>query len=187
MKKTNNKTKTITKKKTTNTKKTITKNKKNTKKKLDKVYILLLGIMLLLGIFIIYLLVVLANKTKEVDNKEASIVIPIIELNKSYDIEVELKDLKVGEEYVFKVTNFIEDSINKKEISYNIDVKNESGADFTIYKNESKKDLASQEKEFMIVNNKLKAKEKQTDTYILKLKEKENINNDSKIIINIIS
>jgi len=187
MKKTNNKTKTTTKKKTTNTKKTITKNKKNTKKKLDKVDILLLGIMLLLGIFIIYLLVVLANKTKEVDNKEASIVIPIIELNKSYDIEVELKDLKVGEEYVFKVTNFIEDSINKKEILYNIDVKNESGANFTIYKNESKKDLASQEKEFMIVNNKLKAKEKQTDTYILKLKEKENINNDSKIIINIIS
>ena len=135
MKKTNNKTKTTTKKKTTNTKKTITKNKKNTKKKLDKVDILLLGIMLLLGIFIIYLLVVLANKTKEVDNKEASIVIPIIELNKSYDIEVELKDLKVGEEYVFKVTNFIEDSINKKEILYNIDVKNESGALFSIYKN----------------------------------------------------
>lgn len=172
----------------TNKKKKPTNKKKNNKtKKIDKVDILLLGIMLLLAIFIIYLIVVLVNKSKEIENKDASIVIPIIELNKNYNLDVELNDLKVGEEYIFKVTNFIQDSINKKEISYNIEVENKSKANFSIYKNEYKKDLYSKEENFMIENNKLKAKEKQTDIYILKLKDKNNINKESKILINIIS
>ena len=162
------------------------KKKSNNKKPIDKLDIAMILIILLLAIFIIFQVFKLIKEIKYKETiPEAYIVFPILEKNSNSSITLTMSEFKKDYIYRFIVTNYRNTNINKEQIKYTISISNEDETDISIYKNENKKDLATSEKSFKISGNKLKAKEKQSDVYELKLNDTSNVTKDSKVIINI--
>ena len=168
-------------KKKTNKKKEKQKEKKN----IDILDVVMIGIIILLGFYIVYLGFQLKNKTSKPEEKKANIVFPVTEKGTSSGITLSMNEFKKGSEYVFKVTNYRQNIIAKEKIQYLITVSNEDLTDISIYKEGSDKDLAKNENEFLIENNYLKAEKEQTDIYKVKLNSKKNLKKDSKVIIKV--
>ena len=163
------------------------KKKKNKKKKqIDKLDILMLSIIVLLGIIILFMGVKLIktsiNKSKEV---QANIVIPVLEKKESSTIILSMDEFNKNSEYRFKVNNYRKNKVNKEAIEYTIYVNNEDETDIIINKYGDNTNLAQEGKSFKIEKNKLKAKKKQSDIYVVKINSKKNINKESKVRINI--
>lgn len=166
--------------------KTKSKKKKLTKKKIDKLDIILLGVMALLGLLILYLGFKLVYAITHKDNTpQANIVIPVLDKNTSSSITLTMSEFKKDSVYIFKVNNYRNNDINKEKIKYTIEVLNEDETNISIFKNDSEEDLAQPGSSFKIEENKLKAKEKQTDLYQVKLKNKKNVNKNSQVTISI--
>ena len=159
-------------------------NKKS--KEIDKIDILMIGVLIVLGIFILFQGIKLVKEvTKKKDNPiKANIVIPVLSKNTNSSITLNMKEFKEESEYVFKVTNFRNNDINEEKLSYKVIIANPDQTNILITKNE--KDInVDNEEEFVSSKNNLKAKEKQTDIYKIKIKDKNNIKEDSKVIITI--
>jgi len=159
-------------------------NKKS--KEIDKVDILMIGVLIVLGIFILFQGIKLVKEvTKKKDNPiKANIVIPVLSKNTNSSITLNMKEFKEESEYVFKVTNFRNNDINEEKLSYKVIIANPDQTNILITKND--KDInVDNEEEFVSSKNSLKAKEKQTDIYKVKIKDKNNIKEDSKVIITI--
>ena len=156
------------------------------KKRIDIVDIIMLGIVLILGIYIIFLGFKLLNVSKnDKKDKLANLVVPVLSEGTSSTLKISLDEFKVGDKYVLKITNFRQNDVSNKEVTYTINFKNPSEADISVFKNESTNDYATGEKEFSIADNKLMKKEKQSDIYYIKLNSDKNISKDSKVTINI--
>lgn len=162
------------------------KNKNKKKKQIDRLDILMLSIIVLLGIIILFMGVKLIktsmNNSKEV---KANIVIPVLEKNEASTIILSMDEFNKNSEYRFKVNNYRKNKVNKEAIEYTIYVNNEDETDIFISKYGENNNLAQEGKNFKIENNKLKAKKKQSDIYVVKINSKKNINKDSKVRINI--
>ena len=118
-------------------------NKKRKKKidikQMDKLDLLMIGVIILLGIYIIFLGFKLGFEvTHKDDTPKAHIVIPIIEKNSSSTITLTMSEFKENSEYIFKVNNYRNNDINSEDINYTINIRNENEADISIYKNDSK-------------------------------------------------
>ena len=160
--------------------------KKSIKKNIDKVDIILLGVIVLLGLVILIsgvkLIKSVTSNSKEV---KANIVIPVLEKDTGSTIILSMNEFNDNSKYIFKVNNYRNKNVNKEEINYTVYVNNEDETDIIINKNDSDVNLAQEGKTFKIENNKLKSNKKQTDIYTVKINSKKNIKKDSKVRISI--
>ena len=159
---------------------------KKIKKNIDKVDIIMLGVIVLLGLVILIsgvkLIKSVTSNPKEV---KANIVIPVLEKDTGSTIILSMNEFNDNSKYIFKVNNYRNKNVNKEEINYTIYVNNEDETDIIINKNDSDVNLAQEGKTFKIENNKLKSNKKQTDIYTVKINSKKNIKKDSKVRISI--
>lgn len=166
-----------------------TSKKKTTKKErrqIDKVDILMLGIIALLGIVILITGVkLIKNVVKSNNEVKANILIPVLEKKSSSRIILTMSEFNKDSKYIFKVNNYRNNNVNKEAIDYKIFINNEDETDLIITKNDSNTNLFKEGKQFEIDNNKLKSKKKQTDIYTVKINSKKNITKDSKVIISV--
>ena len=160
--------------------------KKKIKKNIDKVDIIMLGVIVLLGLVILIsgvkLIKSVTSNSKEV---KANIVIPVLEKDTGSTIILSMNEFNDNSKYIFKVNNYRNKNVNKEEINYTVYVNNEDETDIIINKNDSDVNLAQEGKTFKIENNKLKSNKKQTDIYTVKINSKKNIKKDSKVRISI--
>ena len=160
--------------------------KKTTKKNIDNIDLLMIGVIVLLGLLVVFLgikLIVLWSNSK--NDLKANIVIPVIEKKSSSTFVLTMSEFNKDSAYVFKVNNYRKKKVNDEELTYTINIRNEDKTDLVINKYGSDTNLAKDEAVFSIENNKLKAKKKQSDIYVVKINSKKNIKKDTKVRINI--
>lgn len=146
------------------------KSKTTSERVLLGIFLALLIIVIILGIFCI------VKKQELSNNQNANIRIPIIEENANSELAINISNMEKGEtkEYKFRITNYKEKKINKKQIKYNILYMSDAKIKLELYKNEESKNLL--EKNKMEINNvSLKPKKKQEDLYHLKIKAIEEV------------
>ena len=133
--------------------------KKIPKKAFYIVFIVLLVIVLILGIKII----LLENKSK--DNEKVDMIVPLLNNKKDIKFNISADKFK-GKKiyYIFKVTNYRNKNINKKDINYNIKFISDKDTKLKLYRDNIKK-LTNNE----IKNINLKANKKEEQIYKLEI------------------
>ena len=164
--------------------------KKNKKKKTFKDLMnstkTLTVIFLLLLVLVIFLIVLCVVKNNELDkNKFANMVIPVYELNTDYEFNINAKTLSEVNEYVFKITNYKKDEINKEEIPFTIEIKNDTKSVIKVTKNNSEKDLMKSQKQTIIKEEVLKKEEKEDIYYHVKITKNNGLTREDLIYIKI--
>ena len=155
--------------------------KKNDNNKLLK----LIFFILLIILFILLIICIKKNPT----NKKSNISIPLISDNLVANLAVDITNLKVNEkmEYTFDITNYKNNTINNKDIEYNIEFKTESNISvkLNLYKNNNDIDILKNHKE--VKKESLLKNKKETNSYklIIKLLEKSSENTSEKNYITI--
>lgn len=143
-------------------------------------------IFVLLLVLVIFLFVLCVIKYKEAkENEFANMVIPVYELNTDYEFNINAKTLSEVNEYVLKIVNYKKDEINKEEIPYKIEIKNETDSIIKVTKNDSKKDLMKKQKNTIIEENKLKKDEKENIYYHIKITKSNDLTNKDLIYVKI--
>lgn len=156
--------------------------KKNILQSTKTLTILFIGLLAL----VIFLLVLCIIKNNEANNNQyANMVIPVYELNTDYDFSINAKILSEVDEYVFKVTNYKENKINKEKIPYKVEIKNETDSIITITKDSSKKNLMKDQKSTILDEITLGTKEKENIYYHIKVTKKGSLKKDDLIYIKI--
>lgn len=151
----------------------------NSTKTLSVIFILLLGL-------VVFLTILCINKNKEADNnKFANMVIPVYELNTNYEFSINAKILAETDEYVFKIVNYRKDKLNKEEVSYQIEINNETDSIIKVYKDDNKKDLMDDQKQTIIKGKNLSIKEKENIYYHVKVTKFNKLKNTDKISVKI--
>lgn len=162
-------------------------NKKNVQDLLKSVKTLTVVFVLLL-VLVIFLLVLCVIKYKESKvNAYANMVIPVYEVNTDYEFSINAKILSEVDEYVFKIVNYKNKEINKEEIPYKIEIKNDTNSIIKVTKDDSKKDLMKNQKETIIDENTLKKDTKESIYYHVKITKVKDITKDDLIYIKIIN
>ena len=127
-------------------------------------------VFVLLLVLVIFLLVLCVIKYKESKaNEFANMVIPVYETNTNYEFSINAKTLSEVEDYTFKIVNYKKNGINKEEIPYKIEIKNNTNATIKVTKDDSKKDLMKNQKETIIDENTLKKDTKENIYYHVKI------------------
>lgn len=164
-----------------NKKKKTTDDLLNSTKKLMIVFILLL----VLVIFLFVLCVVKYKESKK--NEFANMIIPVYELNTDYEFSVNAKILSEVDEYVFKIVNYKKEDINKEEIPYKVEIKNDTNSTIKVTKDSSKKDLMDKQKEKIIDEVTLEKNKKQDIYYHIKITKSKDLTADDLIYVKIIN
>jgi len=142
----------------------------------------LLGIFILLAVFIVYLLFRLKDARWEYSHSKVDFIMPVIEENLN-TIEVNVGGKKKGDKinYLFNVTNFRDQDVNKTDYKYKFYVDSNTKATYEIY-------LKGQNTNLLDENNMseyytIKGKKKEIKTYKLKVKLKEDQPKESVIYL----
>ena len=151
----------------------------NSVKTLTTVFILLL----VLVIFLFILCIIKYKESKE--NEFANMVIPIYEVNTDYEFSINAKVLSEIDKYTFKIVNYKKNKINDEELSYKIEIKNNTNSIIKVTKNDSKKDLMKDQKETIIDENTLKKDTKDNIYYHIKTTKYNDLTKDDLIYIKI--
>lgn len=181
----------ITNKKTTkvSTKKTVTKkepieqqNQTTASNKISYLYlafVALLAIVVFLGVKVYQ-----ASKIKRVE--EANVVVPLLKKDSSYNMSINLEELKKNKEYSIKISNFRQNTVNQEEVDYQILVSNESKAIIKVTKDQDENNLIKNQESTRIEGVSLKAKEKNYSIYHFSVIEnKDKIKSNDKIDVTI--
>ena len=161
------------------------KKKKNVQDLLNSVKTLTIIFSLLL-VLVIFLLIVCVIKYKESkENAFANMVIPIYETNTDYEFSINAKTLSEVDEYTFKITNYKKNDINKEEIPYKIEIKNDTNSIIKVTKDDSIKDLMKNQKETIIAENTLKKDKKQNIYYHIRITKSKDLTSKDLIYIKI--
>ena len=143
-------------------------------------------IFILLLILVISLFVLCVIKYKESkENEFANMIIPVYELYTDYEFNINAKTLSEVDEYVFKIVNYKNDEINKEEIPYKIEIKNETNSIIKVTKGDNKKDLMKDQKETIIEEKALKKDQKENVYYHIKLTKSNELTGKDLIYIKI--
>lgn len=158
------------------------------KTKSEKV-LTLVFILLLLTVIILFF-VALSKKNELKQKQNADIVIPIVEEKTNNVLNVDISELKENglKDYSFRVANYKDKNINKKEIIYNI-LFDTNGNDviLKLYKNKEEKNLLKDLSEYEVKGLKLEKNTKQDDIYTLIIKANKQIEKKQSIKIQISS
>ena len=160
--------------------------KKNTKKQTINQEKVLAIIFVALAILVIILLIVaLKQKNERKARNESHITVPVLEENTTSNISINLKEFKEENtnEYVFIVSNYRQDKINKKELEYDINITNSDNIDIKLYKNDDTTNILDQDLE--VEDNILVKNKKQEDIYKLVITKNDKIKDSSVINIEI--
>ena len=181
----------ITNKKTTkvSTKKTVTKkepieqqNQTTASNKISYLYlafVALLAIVVFLGVKVYQ-----TSKIKRVE--EANVVVPLLKKDLSYNMSINLVELKKNKEYSIKISNFRQNTVNQEEVDYQILVSNESKAIIKVTKDQDENNLIKNQESTRIEGVSLKAKEKNYSIYHFSVIEnKDKIKSNDKIDVTI--
>ena len=181
----------ITNKKTTkvSTKKTVTKkepieqqNQTTASNKISYLYlafVALLAIVVFLGVKVYQ-----TSKIKRVE--EANVVVPLLKKDSSYNMSINLEELKKNKEYSIKISNFRQNTVNQEEVDYQILVSNESKAIIKVTKDQDENNLIKNQESTRIEGVSLKAKEKNYSIYHFSVIEnKDKIKSNDKIDVTI--
>ena len=112
-------------------------------------------------------------------------VIPIYEVNTDYEFSINAKVLSEIDKYTFKIVNYKKNKINDEELSYKIEIKNNTNSIIKVTKNDSKKDLMKDQKETIIDENTLKKDTKDNIYYHIKTTKYNDLTKDDLIYIKI--
>ena len=140
-------------------------------------------LLLILVIFLFVLCVVKYKKSKE--NEFANMVIPVYELNTNYEFNINAKTLSEVNEYVLKIVNYKNKSINSEEIPYKIIIKNDTKSVLKVTKDDSNKNLMKKQKETVIDEMTLKKEEKQSIYYHIKITKSNDLTRNDLIYVKI--
>ena len=175
----------ITNKETTkvSTKKTVTKKEPIEQQKQttasNKISYLYLAFVALLGVKVYQ-----ASKIKRVE--EANVVVPLLKKDLSYNMSINLVELKKNKEYSIKISNFRQNTVNQEEVDYQILVSNESKAIIKVTKDQDENNLIKNQESTRIEGVSLKAKEKNYSIYHFSVIEnKDKIKSNDKIDVTI--
>ena len=160
--------------------------KKNTKKQtINQEKILAITFVLLAILVIILLIVALKQKNERKARNESHITVPVLEENTTSNISINLKEFKEENtnEYVFIVSNYRQDKINKKELEYDINITNSDNIDIKLYKNDDTTNILDEDLE--VEDNILVKNKKQEDIYKLVITKNDKIKDSSVINIEI--
>ena len=160
--------------------------KKNIKKQAINQENVLAIVFVALSILVIILLIIaLKQKNARQVKDESHITIPVLEENTKSNISINLKEFKEEDtnEYVFIVSNYREDKINKNELEYDLKITNSDNVEIKLYKNENTNNLI--EKELEVEDNTLIKNKKQEDVYKLVITKNDKIKDTSVINIEI--
>ena len=160
--------------------------KKNIKKQAINQEKVLAIVFVALSILVIILLIIaLKQKNARQVKDESHITIPVLEENTKSNISINLKEFKEEDtnEYVFIVSNYREDKINKNELEYDLKITNSDNIEIKLYKNENTTNLI--EKELEVEDNTLIKNKKQEDVYKLVITKNDKIKDTSVINIEI--
>lgn len=160
--------------------------KKNTKKQSINQEKVLAIIFVALAILVIILLIVaLKQKNERKARNESHITVPVLEENTTSNISINLKEFKEENtnEYVFIVSNYRQDKINKKELEYDINITNSDNIDIKLYKNDDTTNILDEDLE--VEDNILVKNKKQEDIYKLVITKNDKIKDSSVINIEI--
>jgi len=139
------------------------KNKKTEKK--DKSLLILKIVFVALVILVIFLFGQLLSKKKELDNQiKSNIIIAVVKKDERMPFSIALADVKEGQDYIIKVTNYRGDNINDYEANYSIDISNTTDSKISFYEYDGDKDLIQEQNSTLIENLKL-PKNKKKDVY----------------------
>lgn len=159
--------------------------KKNVQDLLNSVKTLTIVFVLLL-VLVISLLVLCVIKYKESrENAFANMVIPVYETDTNYEFNINAKILSEVDEYTFKIVNYRKKELNKEEMPYKIEIKNDTNSVIKVTKNDSKKDLMKNQKETIIDENTLKTDKKENIYYHIKITKSNDLTKDDLIYIKI--
>lgn len=150
-----------------NIKKRINNNQKSTSEKiLFIIFSLLVILVIILGIFAIN------KKSTTKETVKSNIIIPIMEKNSKNELSIDISQMKKDQqkEYIFKVTNVQDKNINKENIEYSIKFTKPSSITLELYKNNSDKNLLSNQENLALSNNMLAKNKEQIDIYKLVIK-----------------
>ncbi len=183
------------KQKSQSTKTTPIKSKKKGSNKLfpkTKSEILLTAAFLVLLIVVIILAVKAVNLKKEQNSKkDIDLVIPILDekINSTFSVDISKMKSQDIKEYKFRVTNYKDNKITKKDIDYNIELTNKNeNLSIKLYKNKTGNNLLTETTSTQnIENNKLSKGKKNEDTYYLIIRMKDEIKEKENITIKITS
>ena len=140
------------------------------------IFFILLIIVIILGINVY-------KVSREKDNKQANIVVPIYEKNTSNELEIDMEELSNKDEYSIKLANYRQDNINKEKIEYTMTIENESKAYIKVTKDEDKTNLITDQESTRIEGVSLKANEKDSSIYHFSIIDKKMVKKGEKIKI----
>lgn len=151
--------------------------------------ILLITFIALLIIVIVLSIITINLKQEHNSKKDMNLVIPLLENEANNTFLVDLSKMKKDEikEYKFMITNYKDKKVAKEEVEYNIELVNNSKAvSIKLYKEKDDKNLLTENQNKNIIkDNKLNKNKKDTDTYYLIMRAKEEPKKDDNISIKI--
>ena len=161
-------------------------NKKTDKKQLDKTNILLQIVFFLLLVVVVVLGVMVVKKDSENKNKVvANIVIPVFEKDNQSSVTINAESL--SKDYIVKVTNYKSvDNINKEEMSYDVNIQNNTSANVIVKKEKTGNNLMSS-KNTVIKGEKLKKSVKENVYYYISVDDLSKVKSKEKIVFKIVS
>ena len=154
--------------------------KENIKKESNKVNILLLIVVVVLGILVV-------KKDNENKNKVvANIVVPVFEKDNQSSITINADALT--SDYIVKVTNYKSiDNVNKEEFTYDVSIQNNTSANVIVKKGKDGKNLMKDSKSTIISGEKLKKSVKENVYYYISVDDINKVKSKEKILFKIVS
>lgn len=157
------------------------KKKKSQKQKTD---LILLSIFISLLILVIILgIIVLTKKDSKVKESDLAINLSTENLNGSFSIKLDSLTKGNTKNYSFKIKNYYNHNINKVRINYIINFTKPENVTLTLYKNEAKTNLLSND--LTVKRNTLRYDLKQEDYYQLQIKAIDEMAENAKVDIKI--
>lgn len=164
--------------------------KKKAKKKKKKIdildyiktnYLLIIFCLLLcLVIFLGWRVILLKNsKNKQI---KGDMLIPIVSESFNYEFYIDGNALNDKDGYILRLCNYKDDKVISNDISYRIEVVNESNLSLQVTKNNNVADLLSKGN---VIEDSFKSKKMDDHLFYIKLLDNKNLSNKSKIKINI--
>ena len=93
--------------------------------------------------------------------------------------------IKKANKYTFKVINYMKDIVSEEDISYKITIQNPTDSVITLMKNDEKENLMKSQKETILENETLSAKEEDEAFYYVRFKKTGKLKNTDLITIHI--
>lgn len=143
-------------------------------------------VFIILLIIVIFLMILVHQKRKsEIEENKANIVIPIYKADADFEFSISAVDLKKSNKYTFKVINYMKDIVSEEDITYKITIQNPTDSVITLMKNDEKENLMKSQKETILENETLSAKEEDEAFYYVRFKKTGKLKNTDLITIHI--